>query len=88
MPQVSGTYCCVATITGTSVGRTLACSWLSPSRARAAAAISESIGIPPHLSLPPFPSPALHLSQDDQKARRLENGTNDEKTRRKETACA
>jgi hypothetical protein len=34
-------------------------------RARAAAAvISEFIRIPPHLSLPPFSSPALDLSHD------------------------
>ena len=46
--------------------------------ARAAAVISESIGIPPHLSLPPFDTPALSLSRDDQPARRSENGTNDE----------
>jgi dihydrofolate reductase len=38
--------------------------------ARAAALISESIAIAPHLSLPPFPSPALDLSHDDQTARR------------------
>ena len=34
--------------------------------ARAAAVISESIGIPPHLSLPPFEGPALNISHDHQ----------------------
>jgi hypothetical protein len=34
--------------------------------ARAAAAISESIGIPPHLSLSPFRFPALNPSRDQQ----------------------
>ena len=41
--------------------------------ARAAAVISESIGIPPHLSLPPVPCPALSLSHDQQH----ENGETD-----------
>src|SRR5262245_7446266 len=40
--------------------------------ARAAAVIKESIGIPPHLSLPPFPSPALNLSHDNQPHRRID----------------
>jgi hypothetical protein len=44
-------------------------------RARAAAVISESIGIPPHLSLPPFPSPALCVCHDQQPPGRIENGT-------------
>src|SRR5262249_26236789 len=35
--------------------------------ARAAAVIKESIEIPPHLSLPPFPSPALNLSHDNRR---------------------
>src|SRR6266571_948416 len=45
--------------------------------ARAAAVISESMGIPPHLSLPPFDA-RHYLSHDHQPARRIENGTDDE----------
>src|SRR4029450_1287243 len=40
--------------------------------ARAAAVISESIGIPSHLSLPPFGYPALNLSHDQQPPRHIE----------------
>lgn len=38
----------------------------------------KSTEIPPHLSLPRFPSPALQLSHDDHGASRVENGTHDE----------
>src|SRR5438094_739144 len=41
-------------------------------RARAAAVISESIGIPSHLSLPPFRYPALNVSHDQRPSGRIE----------------
>src|ERR1700677_2005112 len=41
--------------------------------ARAAAVISESIAIPPHLSLPPFPAPALSLSHEHQRRQNMMN---------------
>src|SRR5258706_273424 len=41
--------------------------------ARAAAVISESIGIPSHLSLPLFGYPALNVSHEQQLPRRIEN---------------
>src|SRR5262249_3388584 len=50
--------------------------------ARAAAVISESIGIPPHLSLPSFRYPALSLSRDQQPPSRIEKRMD---TPRKET---
>src|SRR5262249_61205548 len=51
-------------------------------RARAAAVISESIGIPPHLSLPSFRYPALSLSRDQRPPSRIEKRR---EARRKET---
>lgn len=43
----------------------------------AAAAISESIGIPSHLSLPPCRYPTLSLSRDHRAPSLIENGRND-----------
>src|SRR5436309_9082355 len=41
-------------------------------RSRAAAVISETIGIPSHLSLPPFRYPALNVSHDQRPSGRIE----------------
>src|SRR5262249_24761956 len=46
--------------------------------ARAAAVISESTGIPPHLSLPPRPPQALNLSHDRQPKSHFEKGETDD----------
>jgi hypothetical protein len=45
-----------------------------------ATAITEPVGIPTHLSLPPNRSPALDLSHDQQPPASIENGTNDKDT--------
>src|SRR5262249_55620582 len=45
--------------------------------ARAAAVISESIGIPPHLSLSQVRCPVLNLSPDHQPARHIDDGSSD-----------
>src|SRR5262249_26976108 len=56
-----------------------------PGGPRAAAVISESIGIPPHLSLPPVRSAALNLSHD-RHATRKEETHERTKNRRKSRA--
>src|SRR6201988_2548300 len=48
--------------------------------ARAAAVISESIRIPPHLSLPPLHCPALNIAHGNQMPGRIENETRGDRT--------